>query len=73
MSVPKDIRERYTKLKTAINRYRFEYHVYDREVIPASARDTLLKELAELEREYPDLVTPDSPTQRVSGEPLPQF
>lgn len=73
MSTPKEIQERYRKLKAAINRYRVAYHVYDREEIPASARDTLLGELAELEREYPDLVSPDSPTQRVAGKPLPQF
>ncbi len=70
---PKDVRDRYSKLKRVINQYRLEYHVHDKESIPASARDTLLKELAELEREYPELITPDSPTQRVAGEPLPQF
>lgn len=73
MAIPKDIRTRYEKLKSAINRYRTAYHVYDREEISQEALDTLKKELAELEREYPELVTPDSPTQRVAGGPLPQF
>lgn len=71
--VPKDVKERYQKLKKTINEYRRQYHVYDREVVPESARDTLMRELQELEREYPDLVEPDSPTQRVAGAPLPQF
>ncbi len=71
--VPKDVRERYEKLKASINRYRIAYHVYDREEIPESARDSLMHELAGIEARYPALVTPDSPTQRVAGEPLPQF
>lgn len=73
MSVPKSAEERYRKLVDTVNEYRRQYHVYDREVIPESARDTLMRELAEIEREYPDLVTEDSPTQRVAGAPLPQF
>ncbi len=73
MSAPKEIRERYTKLKDSINHYRRQYHVFDKEEIPESARDTLMKELAELERQHPELITSDSPTQRVAGTPLPQF
>jgi DNA ligase (NAD+) len=69
----KEITERYRKLKDSINRYRRAYHVYDREEIPESARDSLMHELAELEKEYPELIEKDSPTQRVAGEPLPQF
>jgi DNA ligase (NAD+) len=71
--IPKDARERYEKLKTAIDHYRTQYHVYDKEEIPEAARDSLMHELAELERTYPDLITPDSPTQRVAGKPLKQF
>ncbi len=73
MQVPKDIQARYRKLKETINEYRRQYHVYDNEVVPESARDTLMRELAQLEREYPELITPQSPTQRVAGAPLPQF
>ncbi len=68
-----DIRTRYDKLKETINYYRTQYHVYDREEIPESARDSLMHELAELERQHPELIAPDSPTQRVAGVPLPQF
>jgi DNA ligase (NAD+) len=69
----KDIRERVEKLREAINRYRYLYHVEDREEIPASALDELKHELSSLEEKYPELVTLDSPTQRVAGEPLPEF
>lgn len=71
--IPKEVRERYEKLKTAINHYRTQYHVYDKEEIPEAARDSLMHELSELEREYPELITPDSPTQRVAGRPLKEF
>jgi DNA ligase (NAD+) len=69
----KEEKERYAKLKDSINHYRRLYHVYDREEIPEAARDSLMRELAELEREHPELIEKDSPTQRVAGEPLPQF
>lgn len=73
MATPKEIQARYKKLKQTINEYRRQYHVYDREVVPESARDTLMRELAEIERAYPGIISPDSPTQRVAGAPLPQF
>jgi DNA ligase (NAD+) len=71
--VPKEARERYEKLKKSINHYRRLFHVYDREEISEAARDSLMHELAEIEKAYPELVTPDSPTQRVAGAPLPGF
>ncbi len=69
----KEVQERYNKLKNTINQYRRAYHVYDREEIPEAARDSLMHELAELERRFPSLIAPDSPTQRVAGTPLPGF
>lgn len=71
--MPKDVQERYYKLKETINKYRTLYHVYDKEEISQEALDALKAELVELEREYPTLITPDSPSQRVAGAPLPQF
>ncbi len=71
--IPNDVRDRYARLKDAINHYRTLYHVFDVEEIPEAARDSLMHELSELEREYPGLITPDSPTQRVAGKPLPGF
>ncbi len=73
MAAPKDIKERYEKLKKSISHYRRMYHVYDREEIPEAARDSLMHELVQIEAQYPELVTPDSPSQRVAGTPLPQF
>lgn len=71
--IPQDVRERYEKLKTSVNRYRTLYHVYDKEEISAEALDSLKRELSELEKDYPALIAPDSPSQRVAGQPLPGF
>lgn len=73
MPATQEIRERVEKLKAAINRYRYSYHVLDREEISPEALDSLKRELSELEETYPELLTPDSPTQRVGGKPLDQF
>ncbi|MBI2100535.1 MAG: NAD-dependent DNA ligase LigA [Candidatus Vogelbacteria bacterium] len=64
---------RVKKLRQAINHHRYLYHVLDREEISAAALDSLKRELSELEAEHPDLITADSPTQRVAGEPLSEF
>lgn len=71
--IPKEARERVNKLKAAIEKYRYEYHVLDKSTISPEALDSLKHELVALEEEYPELVTPDSPTQRVAGKPLPEF
>lgn len=68
--VPIKIRERLNRLKEAINRYRYEYHVLDNLSISEGALDSLKDELRKLEDKYPELVTSDSPTQRVAGLPL---
>ncbi len=73
MAVPKETKERLKKLREAINKYRYEYHVLDKEGIPIEALDALKHELATIEEKYPELVTSDSPTQRVAGKPLPEF
>lgn len=71
--VPKSIQNRYDKLKTAINHFRRLYHVYDKDEISQAALDSLKHELSELEKQYPAIVAPDSPSQRVAGAPLPFF
>ena len=71
--IPKDVRERYEKLKDSINRYRIAFHVYDREEISSAALDSLKHELSQIEGTYPEIIAPDSPSQRVAGKPLPQF
>jgi len=64
---------RIAKLRDLINEYRYEYHVNNHSIMEESAADGLKHELAALEDQHPDLITPDSPTQRVAGTPLPQF
>ncbi|HEX6462538.1 MAG TPA: NAD-dependent DNA ligase LigA [Candidatus Saccharimonadales bacterium] len=64
---------RVKKLCKLINDYRYHYHVLDESIMSEAAADSLKHELAQLEEQYPDLITPDSPTQRVAGAPLPGF
>jgi DNA ligase (NAD+) len=71
--VPQAVHAQYEKLKKAVNHYRTLYHVYDKEEISPEALDSLKRELTELERQYPELIAPDSPSQRVAGRPLPGF
>ncbi len=68
-----EAKQRIEKLKKEINRYRYAYHVLDKELISADALDSLKKELFDLEHEFPEFITPDSPTQRVEGKPLKAF
>ena len=66
-------KQRIEKLKKEINYHRYMYHVLDRLEISDAAFDSLKNELEELEAKWPDLVTPDSPTQRVGGQALDKF
>ncbi len=66
-------KKRIEDLKKTINHYRYLYHVCDREEISSDALDSLKKELFDLENKFPDLITPDSPTQRVEGKVLEEF
>ena len=65
--------KRIAKLREIINDYRYHYHVLDESIMSEAAADSLKHELATLEAEYPELITPDSPTQRVAGKPLDKF
>ena len=69
----KQAAERIAKLRELIGTYRYHYHVLDESIMSEAAADSLKHELSELEAEYPELITPDSPTQRVAGEALPGF
>jgi DNA ligase (NAD+) len=64
---------RLNKLKDTIDYHRHAYHTLDKPEISDEAYDSLFKELESLEAKYPELVTSDSPTQRVGGEPLKEF
>lgn len=68
-----DARERVAKLREVINDYRYHYHVLDESTMSEAAADSLKHELSQLEERYPELVTPDSPTQRVAGKALDKF
>ena len=72
----KDLRvakERVKKLRATINHHRYLYHVLDKQEISDEALDSLKHELFKIEEKYPELITLDSPTQRVAGKPLPGF
>lgn len=75
MTLSKSIshRERAEKLRQLINDYRYHYHVLDESTMSEAAADSLKHELAQLEAEYPELITLDSPTQRVAGQALDKF
>ncbi len=68
-----EARVRIEKLRKEIEHHRYLYHVLDADTISDSARDSLMHELVKLETEFPDLVTPDSPSQRVAGTVLEKF
>ena len=68
-----EARTRLIKLRQAIDQYRYDYHVLDRATISPAALDSLKHELSQIESLFPDLITPDSPSQRVAGQPLPGF
>jgi len=69
----REVKKRLVKLRSEIEKYRYAYHVLDKSLISDMALDSLKNELEKLEREHPDLITPDSPTQRVGGAALAKF
>ena len=66
-------RKRATWLSGEINRHNVAYYVLDAPTIPDAEYDLLFRELQALEAAHPDLITQDSPTQRVGAAPLPEF
>lgn len=66
-------KERVEKLKKEINHYRYQCHVLNIQEMSESALDSLKYELAQLEDQFPEFITPDSPTQRVGGKALGKF
>jgi DNA ligase (NAD+) len=73
MNVSRNVGDKINKLRNDINRHNYLYYVLDTPEIPDSEYDRLMRELQTLEQEHPELVTPDSPTQRVGAEPLREF
>ena len=68
-----EVKQRIEKLKKLINYHRYLYHVLDKQEISDAALDSLKHELYKLEQQFPEFITPDSPTQRVAGKPLAGF
>lgn len=68
-----DLQERLTYLRGEINLHDYRYHVLDDPLISDAEYDRLMAELRQLEAEHPELVTPDSPTQRAGAPPLEKF
>jgi len=70
MTVPAQVRDRMRTLRERINNYNYSYYVLDNPEVPDAEYDRLMRELQTLEARYPELITPDSPSQRVGAEPL---
>jgi DNA ligase (NAD+) len=73
MAVPHPIAARAKQLRADIEQHNYHYYVLDRPLIADAEYDRLFRELQELEHKYPQLVTPDSPTQRVGAAPRTDF
>ncbi len=69
----KSVQEQITALRTTLRHHEYLYHVMDTPEIPDAEYDRLMVGLRELESAHPDLITPDSPTQRVGAAPLAAF
>lgn len=64
---------RILKFRKLIDDYRYHYHVLDESIMSEAVADSLKHELSLLESQFPELITPDSPTQRIAGQPLDKF
>ena len=71
--ISKEVKIRVEKLRKTIDDYRYRYHVLDDPEVTDEVTDSLMSELRGLEKEYPELKTPDSPSQRIGGKPLDKF
>lgn len=73
MAVPEAAAARAACLRAELERLNHAYYVLDAPLVPDAEFDALFRELQALEASYPELLTADSPTQRVGGKPLPAF
>ncbi len=73
METPAEVRERHAQLAEQVEEHRFRYYVKDAPVVSDAEFDRLMRELEALEDEYPQLRTPDSPTQKVGGTYATEF
>ena len=68
-----DYREEMKQLRQTLNDHGYRYYVLDDPIIPDYEYDRMLRQLEDLEKEHPEEITPDSPTQRVGGKTLEGF
>ena len=73
MSIPKELQSRVKKLRAQVDDLRYRYHVLNDPQVTDAMYEGLMDELRKIENQYPELVTPDSPTQRVAGKPSEKF
>jgi DNA ligase (NAD+) len=71
--IPESARRRAGELRQELRHHNYRYYILDDPEIPDAEYDRLFRELLDLERRYPGLVTPDSPTQKVGATPLTEF
>jgi len=69
----RDASTRVDELRALVRHHEYRYYVLDSPEVSDADYDALFRELQDLEAAHPELVTPDSPTQRVGGEPLAGF
>src|SRR5260370_5191545 len=73
MTAPQKLIDKFDDLRNQIREHEHRYYVLEQPTISDYEFDQLMRELQRLEQEHPELVTPDSPTQRVGGEPAKEF
>ncbi len=73
METKEETRQRAQKLREKLNYHNYRYYVLNRPLVSDAEYDAMMDELREIEAQYPDLITPDSPTQRVGSEPEEGF
>jgi DNA ligase (NAD+) len=73
MAASRDVADKIEDLREQIRHHNYLYHVLDAPEIPDIEYDRLVRELQTLEEAHPELITPDSPTQRVGAQPVAAF
>ena len=73
MPAPREAAEKVRALRAEIERDNYAYYVLDAPSVPDAEYDRLFRELQALEAQHPELVSPESPTQRVGAQPAPEF
>ena len=68
-----DAINRLSKLISQLSQYAYEYYVLDKTTVSDAVYDGLIQEVKKIEEEYPDLISPESPTQRVGAGPADDF